>query len=408
MRTSSFTYIIIGGGLAGASAIQGIRETDASGSILLLGNEEYLPYDRPPLSKNLWLGKTHLDAIFPHDIVFYHANHVELKLGVAAVGIDSQRKTVTDDFGRNYSYQKLLLATGGQPRRLTIPGHDLEGVCYFRSLDDYKRIRLEASQGKSALVIGGGFIGSEMAAALCQNGLKVTMLFPEPYLCQTLFPRSLGETVLESYLQKGVAVFKEDVPVSISKDGKKFLTKTQNGRTIDSDIVIAGIGIRPDMDLAFSSGLMTENGILMDDYLRTSDPDIYAAGDNANFPCKALGKRMRFEHWDNALNQGKHAGRNMAGANMPFEYLSYFFSDFFEFGYEAVGEIHSGLKTVADWEETNHKGIVYYLEEDKIRGMMMCNVWGKVEMARDLIMKGTNIREDLWNESPGRRQAGRP
>ena len=403
MQTNGYTYIIVGGGLAGASAVLGIREEDASGSILLLGREKHLPYDRPPLSKKLWFGQKQVEDIFLHDAVFYHANRVEIKLGVTVTRIDPVRKTVTDGSGNLYGYKKLLLAPGGQPRHLTIPGHDLDGICYFRSLDDYERMRSKAAPGSSAVVIGGGFIGSEMAAALHRNKLKVTMIFPGPYLCQPIFPKSLGEAIQADYVQKGVTIFNEDLPVSISKAGEKFLTRTQKGHEIESDILIAGVGIRPDVDLASAAGLKTENGVWVDEYLRTSHPDIYAAGDCANFPCKALGKRKRFEHWDNALNQGKHAGRNMAGAAEPFEYLSYFFSDLFDFGYEAVGEVSSGLKIVADWEEMNRKGIVYYLEEDRIRGVVLCNVWGKVDMARDLILKGELVRADLFHLAAGGR-----
>ena len=391
MQKTKYTYLIVGGGLTGASAIQGIREKDSTGTILLISDEKYLPYDRPPLSKKLWTGDKRVEEIFLHDAKFYQENHVELKLGAKATSVDPDKKTVTDDSGNEYRYEKLLLATGGRPRQLTIPGHDLNGICYFRSLADYESVRAKAVEGGSAVVIGGGFIGSEMAAALRMNKLKVTMIFPEPYLCQQVFPKSLGEAIREDYVRKGIVVLNEDVPVSISQKGGGFLTRTQRGVVVQSDIVIAGIGIQPDAKLAISAGLVIENGISVNEFLQTSSSDIYAAGDNAYFPCSPLGKKMRFEHWDNALNQGKHVGRNMAGAAEPFKYLSYFFSDLFEFGYEAVGEVDARLKTCMDWQEVNRKGIIYYLDGDKIRGVMLCNVWGKVDEARQWILNGTNI-----------------
>jgi NADPH-dependent 2,4-dienoyl-CoA reductase/sulfur reductase-like enzyme len=393
MPENVFTYIIVGGGLAGASAIEGIREQDAAGTLLLIGDEKHLPYDRPPLSKKLWLGKKRVDEIFLHDAAFYRANHVELKLGVTVTRLDPFRKTVADDSGNEYHYGKLLLATGGRPRPLPVPGGELDGICYFRYLDDYEKVRAKAAPGRSVLVVGGGFIGSEMAAALCVNGLAVTMIFPEDSLCQLVFPPALSLAMRNYFLDKGIVILNGDKPVAISKRGEGFVTRTEKGREIGSDIVIVGIGIQPEVKLASSAGLKIENGIVVNEYLQTSYPGIYAAGDNAYFPCKALGKKMRAEHWDNALNQGKYAGRNMAGSVQPYDYLAYFFSDLFEFGYEAVGEVSSKLTVFADWQEENRKGVVYYLDRNKVRGVMLCDVWGQVDAARQLILKSEDVTE---------------
>jgi NAD(P)H-nitrite reductase large subunit len=383
-----YDYAIVGGGLAGASAIQGIRELDTAGSILLVGEEKHLPYDRPPLSKKLWFGKKKVEEIFLHDRAFYDGHAVTLALGAKAARLDPDAKTLTTAQGETYGYNKLLLATGCKPRTLTIPGGDLEGICYFRNLDDYSRIRSAAAEGRSAVVIGGGFIGSELAAALNIVKLHVTMIFPSALLCDRVLPDYLARAVQQRYAEKGVRILASDKPVSFSKNGSKFITLTERGESIESDIVIIGVGVIPEMELAKCGGLEVDNGIVVNEFLQTSHPDVYAAGDNAFFPYRVLGKSMRIEHWDHALNQGKWAGRNMAGAHEPFTHQPYFFSDLFEFGYEATGEVDSRLETFADWQKEYDTGVIYYLREGKIRGVMMCNVWDKVEMARDLIRKG--------------------
>lgn len=390
----TYRYVIVGGGLAGASAIQSIRERDRKGSILLIGAETHNPYDRPPLTKKLWLGKKKVEEIFIHGPDFYLENEVVLSLGRRVAGIDPSARRLTDDKGNEYHYEKLLLATGGVPRSLPIPGGDLQGVCYYRYLDDYLRMRDDAAEKKPAVVIGGGFIGSEIAAALNMNGIDVTMIFPEEYPVSRIFPESLGKHIQRHYIEKGVNMIPGDKPVSIAKNGTGFVTLTEKGLSIKSGIVIIGIGIKPSMELAQAAGLETGNGIVVDEYLRTSHEHIYAAGDNAFFPYQALGKKMRVEHWDNALNQGMTAGRNMAGAREQYSHMPYFFSDLFEFGYEAVGEIDSALDTFADWKKENDTGVIYYLKEGHVRGAMMCNVWDKVDDARRLIATGAEVAKE--------------
>ncbi len=386
-----YTYVIAGGGLAGASAIQGIRELDGNGPILLLGNEIHLPYDRPPLSKKLWLGKKKVEDIYVHDRRFYENNGVDLVLGSTVNSLDAEKKTVADDRGRTYRYKKLLLATGGIPAKLPIPGGDLDGICYYRYLDDYLKMRKEATEGKSATVIGGGFIGSEIAAALAVNKIEVTMIFPGSYICSRVFPEYLGRAVQQRFIGRGVRIRAGEVPASFERSGDRFITTTKTGKSIESDMVVAGVGIKPAIELAQGANLKTGNGIIVDEYLQSSDPDIYAAGDNALFPYQALGRQMRLEHWDCALNQGKHAGRNMTGAREPFIYMPYFFSDLFEFGYEAVGDVNAGLETFADWQKENDTGVIYYLKGGKVMGAMMCNVWEKVDAARELIRSGKQM-----------------
>ena len=390
MPEQSYSYIIVGAGLAGASAVEGIRQKDRHGSILLVGTENDLPYDRPPLSKQLWTGGKTVTEIVLHDEEFYQANAVDLRSGIEITQIDPAAHSIHDHSGSSYRYQQLLLATGGTPTRLSIRGGDLDGISYYRSLHDYRQLRDAAVAGKSALVVGGGFIGSEMAASLRANKLAVTMIFPSQWLVSRVFPESLGRYLTEQYRGKGIEVLAGDVPLSIQRDGDGYVTRTRVGREIRTDLVVVGIGITPNVSLARTAGLSTGNGVIVNEFLQTSVPDIYAAGDIALFPEAGFGRR-RLEHWDNAVSQGKQAGRNMAGAREPYTYIPFFFSDLFEFGYEAVGDIDSRLETFADWQEENKTGVVYYLDGALLRGAMMCNVWGKVDAARALIQKALPV-----------------
>lgn len=383
----NYRYIIVGGGLAGASAIKGIREHDKDGSILLFGAEPHRPYDRPPLSKKLWFGKKKVEDIFIDPPDFYEKNGALLKLGAKAVSLDAKARELKDEAGAVYGYEKLLLATGATPRKLNIPGGPLKGVCYYRSLDDYSRLREQAAEGASAIVIGGGFIGSELAAALSINKVSVTMIFPSPYLCNRVLPEALGRAVQDDFINRGVRVFAKTSPASFEYKDKKFIVKTVDNRVFEADMLVVGVGVAPSVELAEGAGLILGDGIDVDSTLQTSDPHVYSAGDSAYFPYRELGRKMRVEHWDNALSQGHLAGENMAGAGKEYGHMPYFFSDLFDFGYEAVGDVNASLEVVADWQEENKKGVLYYLKDGKVKGVMLCNVWDKVETARELIRK---------------------
>ena len=387
-----FDYVIVGGGRAGISAVEGIRELDSSCSILLVGAESHLPYDRPPLSKQLWSGKNEVTDIFVHDRAYFERAGVELASDERVSEIDPGEKTILTDQGRSERYGKLLLATGGTPRRLQIPGAELKNVFYYRTLDDYVELSRDP-EGKSILVVGGGFIGAEIAAALSMHGAHVTMVFPGRLMLQRIFPEALARSIQEQYEQRGIRILSEDVPISFAPRGGWLAVETREGEHLACDSIVVGAGIAPEVGLASSAGLAVENGIEVNELLESSVPGIFAAGDNANFPYAALGKRMRVEHWDNAIAQGKAAGRNMAGAGEPYDYMPYFFSDLFDFGYEAVGDVSSSLETYADWQQENETGVVYYLEDERVRGVMLCNVWEKLDEARALIRSGAHVSE---------------
>ncbi len=394
MPEVSFKYLIIGGGLAGGFAAEGIREHDKDGSICILGSERFLPYDRPDLSKKLWFGKKQIQEVFRPKEEFFAQNNVDVRLGLTAIELDTTEKTVTASDGLTYFYDKLLLATGGTPRKLEIPGADMWDICWYRYLDDYLRMRNASQDGASAVVVGGGFIGSELAAAFRIVGVDTTMIFPEGYLVQRIFPESFGRTIQDYYVQKGVKILNNDIPTSFEKKNGKFVTTTRNGHEVESDILLVGVGIRPNIEIARNAGLETSNGIVVNELLQTSNPDIFAAGDVAFFPYLALHESMRVEHWDNAINQGKFAGRNMAGAAQPYDYMPYFWSDLFEYGYEAIGNISSNLQVFPDWIKENDKGVIYYMRGGNVVGVMTVNIYGKMDAVRAAMSSGEQVTPD--------------
>jgi NADPH-dependent 2,4-dienoyl-CoA reductase/sulfur reductase-like enzyme len=394
----NYNYLIAGGGMTADAAVHGIRDVDPSGSIGLLSAEGHPPYDRPPLSKKLWKGKP-LESIWRRT----EGQGVTLHLGRMARQLNPQNKQIIDDQGNAYGYGKLLLATGGTARRLPFGGQQ---IIYFRTLDDYERLRALTGAGQHFAVIGGGFIGSEVAAALAMNGKKVVMAFPEEGIGSRMFPTDLAKFLNDFYRQKGVEVLPGQLVTGLeSRAGRSVLkarnAQSQGEREIVADGVVAGIGIQPNVELAQAAGLAVDNGIRVDASLRTSHPDIYAAGDVANFYNPALDRRLRVEHEDNANTMGRMAGQAMAGRAVTYDHLPFFYSDLFELGYEAVGEVDSRLKTVADWKEPYREGVVYYLQDDRVRGVLLWNVWEQVDAARKLIAEPGPFRpEDLKGRLP--------
>ncbi len=383
--------MIVGAGLAGATAVENIRKLDPDVSILLIGREKHLPYHRPPLSKKLWAGKVTVGDIKIQAQDFYDANNIIVELNTEIAALDIPGKAVTSIANVDYEYEKLLIATGAVPRKLEIPGGNLSGVVYYRDLDDFIRLRQAAVVNSTAVVIGGGYIGPEIAASLHENGVDVTLVIRGKYPAKKILPKTVGFALSYKYTNRGIKILTDDEPVSIEKTDENYITATKNGAHLTSDIVVVGVGVLPDVPWAQKMGLEFDNGLLVNEFLQTSVPDIYAAGDIANYPDKTLGFRRRVEHWDNAFHQGITAGKNMAGANESYDYLPYFFSDFFDFGFEAVGEVDSRLETYTDWQEENVKGVIYYLKNNQVRGVMMVNIWSQVDAAREIIRKGGKI-----------------
>jgi NADPH-dependent 2,4-dienoyl-CoA reductase/sulfur reductase-like enzyme len=377
---ADYRYLIVGGGMTGDSACRGIREHDTEGSIGLFSVESYEPYARPPLSKGLWKGKEE-SSIWrgTPDL------GVDIHTGRRIVGLDLDARTATDDAGEVHAYEKLLLATGGMPREL--PG--AEGVVYFRTLETFRHLREVAGDGVRAAVIGGGFIGSEIAAALALNGCQVTIVFPDAGIGARLFPAQLSSFVNDYYREQGVTVLPNELVAQVSGG----TVTTESGTSIDADVVVAGLGIVPTTDLAEAVGLEVDDGIVVDEYGRAGRrEDVFAAGDVARFPVPALGDSRRVEHEDHANTHGQLVGANMAGAGQQYLHLPFFYSDLFDLGYEAVGDLDSRLDTVEEWAEPNRKGVVAYVDgEGKARGFLLWDVWDKVDPARELIRAGTVV-----------------
>lgn len=386
----SYKYIIVGGGMAGDAAVQGIREVDTEGRIALVGAENYPPYIRPPLTKALWTGKKKLDDIWRQTA----KHNVDLYLNQRITSIDPQAKTVSDGQGMELEYERLLLATGGTPRELPF-GKGL--IRYFRTLDDYQALREQADKGGRFAVIGGGFIGSEIAAALKMHGAEVTMIFPEPGICSNIFPAGMVSYLNDYFKGKGVELWPGEEVTDVSAADSGAEVRTKSGKTLQVDHVVAGIGILPNVELAQQAGLHVDNGIVVDESLQTSHADIYAAGDVANFSNGLLGGRMRVEHEDNTNAMGKAAGRSMAGHARPYDHIPMFYSDLFELGYEAAGRLSSRYEMVENWKEKPYKkGVIYYLDNGHLRGVLLWNVWDQVDTARDLIRAvGPKVPKDL-------------
>jgi 3-phenylpropionate/trans-cinnamate dioxygenase ferredoxin reductase component len=376
-------YLVVGGGMTADAAVKGIREHDVDGSIVLVGAEAHPPYKRPPLTKGLWSGgdeakiwKNTADA------------GADLILERRIVALDLAARRATDDQGDNYTYEKVLLATGGTPRRL---GGADESVIYYRTLDDFHALKQITDGGANVVVIGAGFIGSELAASLTSAGAKVTMVFPEAGVTARVLPDGLARFVTGYFREKGVEMLNEETVASVAGT----TVQTGSGRTLEADAVVAGLGIVPNVELAEKAGLPIDNGIVVDKFGRVGGrDDVFAAGDVANYPNLVLGDQFRVEHEDHANTHGRVVGANMAGANQPYDHLPFFYSDLFDLGYEAVGEVDARLATVETWEEPNRKGTIAYVDDaGRPRGFLLWNVWDKVDAARELIRAGAPIGE---------------
>jgi NADPH-dependent 2,4-dienoyl-CoA reductase/sulfur reductase-like enzyme len=372
-----YPYLIVGGGMTADAAARAIREADPAGAVGLISAEPHAPYARPPLTKGLWKGD-------PESGIWRGTETagVVVRLARRVTAIDPKRKTVADDRGDAVTYGKLLLATGGTPRQLPL---DTPQIIYFRTFDDYRRLRALANERLRFAVLGGGFIGSEIAAALKTVGRDVVMLVPEDGIGARVFPSDLSRFLVDYYREQGVEVRTGEGLAGLTPSAGKVIIRTTHGQELPADVIVAGLGIQPNVELAEQAGVHVENGIVVDELLRTNVPDIFAAGDVASFFNPALGARMRVEHEDNANTMGAAAGRAMAGRGAPYTHLPFFYSDLFALGYEAVGELDPRLETVSDWKEPFREGVVYYLKGDRVRGVLLWNTWGRVDAARALI-----------------------
>lgn len=366
-----YEYVIVGGGMIADAAAKGIRELDPDSAILILGDDPDEPYTRPALSKLLWI-----DPSFTEDKVPLgtEATGAEIRTGVTVESIDPEAKTVrfggVETPGETVEYGALLLATGGAPKTLDLPAGDR--VIYFRTFADYRHLRSLAEERPHVAVVGGSYIGTEIAAALVQNDCRVTLVTPDAVLRDTVLPPALARRFQGWFEDAGVEIVPETRVASGTATGDGVVLTTEAGDRIEADVVVLGLGITPNTALAEAAGLAVEDGIVVDAHLRTSNPSVYAAGDVASYPDALLG-RQRIEHVDLARKQGRAAGRAMVGDETPFTYTPYFYSMVFGHRYEAVGSLDASLETVAAWAEPGVKGTVYYLDGDAVRGVLL---WG--------------------------------
>ena len=378
----SYDYVIVGGGVAAASAVKGIRSGDGSGTIAVLGSEPDKPVYRPALSKDLWLKD---DATLEGNSLAGDLDddeHVDLVTDTTVTAIDPDAHVVRLADGTSVGFGKLLLATGAEPRTLAVdPG---PRVVYYRTAADYQRLRGLVGPDSHVVVVGGGYIGSEIASALVQNDVAVTLVLDLEDVQEQMFPRALAASLTKAFEDRGVTVVHGSVERG-EDTGDGVRIRLDDGTDIVADAAVIGVGVLPRTGLAEAAGIDVDNGIVVDEHLRTSATDVYAAGDVASYPDALLGRR-RVEHVDHAEKSGELAGKVMAGSDDTYDYTPFFWSDILDAGYEAIGETSSRLDMVEDWKDGEiGTGVVYYLTSGAVRGVLLWNVWDSVDKARELI-----------------------
>jgi NADPH-dependent 2,4-dienoyl-CoA reductase/sulfur reductase-like enzyme len=383
------TIVIAGASLAGAKAAETLRDQGFDGEVVLLGTETELPYERPPLSKGYLLGNEPLDTVYVHPLDWYPEHGVDLRLGVTVTGIDRASSAVVTSDGSIVPYDKLLLTTGASPRRLSIPGSDREGVLYLRTTDDSQRLREAFQGGPRVVVAGAGWIGLETTAAARSYGCPVTVLEPQPGALHDQLGPELGSVFADLHRSHGVEFrFGER-----AEEFRPGLVITSEGAEVPADLLVVGIGAAPNDQLAAAAGLEVSNGVLTDEALRTADPNIFAAGDVANSFNPLLGRRVRVEHWANALNGGPAAARSMLGQPVVYDPVPYFYSDQYDLGMECAG-----LPAPGHYDQVAYRGnraglefIAFWLQGDKVIAGMNVNVWDVNDDIQSLIRSARQV-----------------
>ncbi|MFQ5911979.1 MAG: NAD(P)/FAD-dependent oxidoreductase [Nitrospinota bacterium] len=388
----STKYLLIGGGLASSEAAKQLREADPEGSITLVSEEPYVPYDRPPLSKEFLRGEKPQEQVFFDPEQSFRDRGIDLILGAAVQEQDLKTKAATLTNGEVLQFEKALIATGGRPIRLNIPGADLPGVQYLRSLDDSAAIAAEAGPGKRAAIIGAGFIGMEAAASLTQRGVQVNVIEALPHIWARFADATLAG-FFESYCtEKGITFHTGETVTEIRGDARASSVLTQSGKELPCDFVCIAIGIVPNVELAQRAGLQVDNGVVVNECLQSSHPDVYAAGDVANYPDPVFGKRRRVEHWGHAEYCGQLAGQNMAGANNPYNLLTYVWSDIFDLHLEFAGDESEYDRVIVRGRLEEKSFTVFYLKENALRAYFAINTGSKEFLTfQRLIRRGIDL-----------------
>lgn len=392
-------YVIVGGGLAGFNAIPAIRDRDPEGRIVLVTDEKERPYDRVPLSKRYLQGALSRDGVFLRPPEFFQENQVELATGRKATRLDVGVRSLSLDDGRELRYEKLLLATGGAPRHLALPGADLPGIHYLRTLEDSDTLKDAMTRAKKLVVVGGGFIGCEVAAAGVMKGIDTTIIEVGPYLLNMAFDEPTGRWVTDYLAAKGLkARCGERAARFLGTDGPVSAVETTSGATVPADLVVVGVGLAPNTELAKAAGLQVDNGIVVNERLETSAPDVYAAGDVARFYAPVFERHLRVEHYDVAVRHGKVAGANMAGAHAAFTDLPYFFSDMFELRIHVHGTLADHDRVVLRGERrlTDQGGFIqFYLKGAQVMAYLGVNRKLKEERAAQKLIASRRVFPDV-------------
>ena len=388
MAVRDVEFAIIGGGVAAAKAAEGLRAAGGEGAAVVLTAEPELPYERPPLSKAFLRGEAGRDYVRTHDEAWYRDHDVEVLLATRASTLDPATRTVTTEVGDQLRYGRgLVVATGAQPNRLGLPGEDLDGVFYLRTVDDSERLRAAISRAESMVVIGGGFIGAEVAASATQMDTRVTLL-----VVRDLWTRAVGSEMgrfFEDFLRdRGVHVRTRTKADRVEGGDQVEAVVLPDGSRLPADLVVIGVGVHPDTDLATRAGLPVDNGILVDEQLRAAD-GVWAAGDVANAEHPLFG-RIRIEHWAEALNQGLLAGRNLAGAGDRYDRVPYFFSDQFDLSLSYLGHVREwdDLVVRGSQEVADPRFVAWYLRDGTPRAALIVNDWDAEDPVREVIRRG--------------------
>jgi 3-phenylpropionate/trans-cinnamate dioxygenase ferredoxin reductase subunit len=383
--TAKQTFVIVGAGLAGAKAAETLRHEGFEGRLVLVGAEDERPYERPPLSKDYLRGEAGRDRVYVHEESFYGDHDIELRLGRTAVDMNASLKEVALDDGERLGYDRLLLATGAEPRGLAVPGAELHGVHYLRTVAESDVLRERLDAGGAVVVVGGGWIGAEVAASARQRGLEVTLVSPDQVPLERALGREVGGIYRDIHAEHGVRMLMGARVEAFEGDGAVEGVRTSHGQQLECDFVVVGVGVRPRTRLATRAALAIGDGILVDEQLQTSAPGVFAAGDVASAQHPFYRERIRVEHWANALRQGPVAARNMLGAAEPHDCLPYFFSDQYEVGMEYSGFARGWDRVVFRGDVAAREFIAFWLAGDRVLAGMNVGVWDVVDPIQRLI-----------------------
>ncbi len=398
--TAEQTFVIVGASLAGAKAAETLRAEGFDGRVVLIGAEDERPYERPPLSKDYLRGEVGRETVHVHAEGFYAEHSIDLRLGRSAVHLNASSKELTLDDGDRLRYDRLLLTTGAEPRQLRIPGNELDGVHYLRSVEDSDVLRERLDSGGTVVVVGAGWIGAEVAASARQRGLDVTLLDPNEVPLERVLGLEVGAIYRDIHAGHGVQMLMGTGVAAFEGDKAVKRVRTSDGRELECDFVVVGVGVEPRTGLAAEAGIAVNDGILVDDHLRTSGPGVFAAGDVARAHHPFYGQGIRVEHWSNALNQGPAAARAMLGHMDAYDRVPYFFSDQYDVGMEYSGFAHTWDRVVFRGDPASRQFIAFWLTGDHVVAGMNVNVWDVADPIQRLI-RGRVAVEDRRLADPG-------